>query len=48
MYDREQNELSRIEITVDDPAKVDATAEALRRMLQSSHKEADYVVDIVR
>ncbi|NQT37006.1 MAG: ABC transporter permease [Planctomycetes bacterium] len=42
----EQYELSRIEIAVEDPAKIEATADLIRRILQASHEKADYSVEI--
>ena len=44
----EQYELSRIEIIPEDPVKIEATAGAIRRMLQAFHEEPDYSVEVVR
>ena len=45
---RETLELSRIEITVDEPANLDRTAELIRRLLKRFHEKPDYAVEIVR
>ncbi len=44
----ERYELSRIEIAVEDPAKIEATAELIWHLLQASHEKADYAVEVVR
>jgi putative ABC transport system permease protein len=47
-FEMEQFELSRIEILVADPAKVQSTADAINRMLRSFHEKPDFAVEIVR
>jgi putative ABC transport system permease protein len=44
----ERFELSRIEITLDDPAEADEVAEAIRRLLKPFHEQPDYSVEVVR
>ena len=43
----EQFELSRIEITVENPARIAEVAKEVRRILKAYHKQADYSVEIV-
>jgi len=43
-FDAEKYELSRIEITLDDPANALETADLIRRLLQKFHERPDYSV----
>ncbi len=46
--DAVQYEFSWIEIVVEDSVNIEATADAIRHILQASHEQADYSVEIVR